>query len=322
MKHKTKGFIAMILALCLMMSLGIGALAQGPDLDEGEESGKPTEQDDTEDPDVEPGKTTPETKTKYTLTSSFNPTACSSVTFYSEASCGTEITSAAAGTTVYVKISPYDGYRISNVQYKQNDASGSYSNTKQEGNNVYSFTMPAGDSYVAVEFVRVYDITCQPADNGSVTSSVYEAAEGDSVTITASPSDLYTLDTLTVDGQTVIAKEQTDGTFDYTFEMPAKAVVVSATFKLKETQPDTYNVSRSATSANITLTSGEKAYEAGKTVTFTVAAHQGYRLSSVYVSGASGNVTYSNNNGVYSFEMPEEDVTIYAIATAITPPAD
>ena len=39
MKHKTRGFIAMILALCLMMSLGVGALAgdgpedggQGPD---------------------------------------------------------------------------------------------------------------------------------------------------------------------------------------------------------------------------------------------------------------------------------------------------
>ena len=31
MKHKTKGFIAMILALCLMMSLGIGALAEGQD---------------------------------------------------------------------------------------------------------------------------------------------------------------------------------------------------------------------------------------------------------------------------------------------------
>ena len=43
MKHKTRGFIAMILALCLMMSLGIGALAV--DEFDGGDSGKTTDTD-------------------------------------------------------------------------------------------------------------------------------------------------------------------------------------------------------------------------------------------------------------------------------------
>lgn len=334
MKHKTRGFIAMILALCLMMSLGIGALAaDGPD-DSGyseetpntdtegpgsdDYSGNPPEPSGDETPDEgDPSDPrvggNPETQT-YTLKASFDFTACSSVTFYSDENCMTQITLAAAGDTVYVKISTNDGYRISNVQY--ND--GSYKNTTKVSDNVYSFTMSADVVYVAVEFVKLYDITCNTASNGSVTSSVTEAAAGDSVTITASPNEGFEVESITYtpDGET--AQTITGDSF----VMPASDVTVTATFKEKDTKPEPpvkeYDVVVHEVSGGFVIANPTKA-AAGTTIKLTAGSDFRHYLIGYTVITESGTKLKVTND---SFVMPNEDVYVTGVFGTYQEPAD
>lgn len=71
--------------------------------------------------------------------------------------------------------------------------------------------------------------------NGSVEASPKEAEAGATVTLTITPAAGYELDELTVmAGETPVTVAE-----GYTFEMPASAVTVSATFKEKAVEPET-----------------------------------------------------------------------------------
>ena len=89
----------------------------------------------------------------------------------------------------------------------------------------------------AIDNVRVivtptrYAVTCNTPTNGSIASSHATAAEGTTVTITATPNANYQLGTLTVTGDVsgnTYEVSVSDNTG--TFTMPAEAVHVSATF--------------------------------------------------------------------------------------------
>lgn len=85
-----------------------------------------------------------------------------------------------------------------------------------------------------------YEVKPATAENGTITVSPENAAEGDKVTITVTPDEGYELDTLTVkdkDGNEIKAKDNGDGTF--TIEMPASEIEVKATFKEAEETPGT-----------------------------------------------------------------------------------
>ncbi|MBO5585182.1 MAG: hypothetical protein J5924_02250 [Bacteroidaceae bacterium] len=72
-------------------------------------------------------------------------------------------------------------------------------------------------------------------ENGTVEATPATAAEGEIVTLTITPADGYELDELTVmAGETPVTVAE-----GYTFEMPASAVTVSATFKEKAVEPET-----------------------------------------------------------------------------------
>ena len=76
-----------------------------------------------------------------------------------------------------------------------------------------------------------YPITVEPSDHGSVTSGFTGAAEGATVTLTATPEEGYRLSSLTItdmSGNAISLNNQSDGT--YTFTMPASAVTVKAVF--------------------------------------------------------------------------------------------
>lgn len=323
MKHKAKSFIAVLLALCLMMSLGVGALADGGSGGSGSGTGTSggsvnlPEPSGGSNPPEPSGGGNPETQT-YTLMASFDFTACSSVTFYSDENCETQITSAAAGNTVYVKISPYDGYRISNVQY--ND--GSYKNTTKVSDNVYSFTMSADVEYVAVEFVELYDITCNTASNGSVTSSVTEAAAGDTVTITATPAQGYEFGTLTVTANGSPVDTTSAGDNKHTFTMPASDVTVSATFKEKDTKPEPpvkeYDVVVHDVSGGFVIADPTKA-AAGTTIKLTAGSDFRHYLIGYRVITESGTKLNVTND---SFVMPNEDVYVTGVFGTYQEPAD
>ena len=73
-----------------------------------------------------------------------------------------------------------------------------------------------------------YAVTTAATENGTVAVDKNAAAEGETVTITTSPSEGYEVDTVTAGAAEVTGADNT-----YTFTMPAKTVEVAVTFKAK-----------------------------------------------------------------------------------------
>jgi len=76
-----------------------------------------------------------------------------------------------------------------------------------------------------------YAVTVQKSAHGKVTSSRLNAGRGDTVTLTVTPDSGYVLDTLTVtDSRGNELKLTAKGDGKYTFTMPSRTVMVTATF--------------------------------------------------------------------------------------------
>ena len=73
-----------------------------------------------------------------------------------------------------------------------------------------------------------YAVTTAATENGTVAVDKETASEGETVTITTTPSEGYEVATVTAGGAEVTGADNT-----YTFTMPAKAVEVAVTFKAK-----------------------------------------------------------------------------------------
>ena len=132
----------------------------------------------------------------------------------------------------------------------------------------------------------------QPA-NGSVAASATSATAGTTVKLTATPSEGYTLDYFTLDGERINGD---------TFIMPARNVEVSAVFtanaySITVVQPANGTVSASATSAT-----------AGTTVKLTANPAEGYTLDYFTLDG-------ERINGD-TFIMPARNVEVSAVFTA------
>ena len=79
--------------------------------------------------------------------------------------------------------------------------------------------------------LSIYDITIAKTENGTVTVSPKSVKQGDAVTITVTPNEGYTLETLTaLDKNGKEIKLTDNGSGKYTFTMPASNVTVEATF--------------------------------------------------------------------------------------------
>ena len=141
-------------------------------------------------------------------------------------------TKAKANETITVTAVAYEDYELKSITYR--DTAGNEHTVT--GN---SFTMPASDITVSATFEKKadpnpnYNVKVNPAENGQVTVTPTSAKKGETVTITASPSEGYVLDTLTVTDGAGNPVQVTNNSFT----MPAGDVTVSATFKKTET-PD------------------------------------------------------------------------------------
>ena len=77
---------------------------------------------------------------------------------------------------------------------------------------------------------REYDITVEKSAHGTVTPEWDSAMKGDTVTLTVKPDKGYKLETLSVAGKGGSVVKVTEKNGVYSFDMPAYAVVVKATF--------------------------------------------------------------------------------------------
>ena len=197
--------------------------------------------------------------------------------------------------------------------------------TTEKAKTVYTFTMPDGDVNISVtKNAKTYAVNVASLTNGEITASAKEAAEKETVTLTAKPATGYALkagslkvtykDADNTD-KTVEVKAGTEAN-TYTFAMPAYPVNVSAEF-VKE-----YKVT-AAPAENGTVTVDPAAAVEGTDVTVTVKAADNYQLKadSLTYSYKSGEDTKTEKltltDGKATFKMPAADVTVSAEFEAV-----
>lgn len=193
--------------------------------------------------------------------------------------------------------------------------------TTEKAKTVYTFTMPDGDVTISVaKNAKTYAVNVAALTNGEITASAKEAAEKETVTLTAKPATGYALKAGSVKvtykdadntDKTVEVKADTEKANTYTFAMPAYPVNVSAEF-VKE-----YKVT-AAPAENGTVTVDPTAAVEGTDVTVTVKAADNYQLKadSLTYSYKSGDETKTQKlavtEGKATFKMPAADVTVSA----------
>lgn len=201
--------------------------------------------------------------------------------------------------------------------------------TTEKAKTVYTFTMPDGDVTISVaKNAKTYAVNVAALTNGEITASAKEAAEKETVTLTAKPATGYALKAGSVkvtykdadnNEQPVKATVDEKDANVYTFAMPAYPVNVSAEF-VKE-----YKVT-AATVDNGTVTANPTTAVAGKEITVTVSAKEGYKLTAgslkaTYTDADNNNQPITLKDGTdantYTFTMPAGDVAITAAFEAI-----
>ena len=196
--------------------------------------------------------------------------------------------------------------------------------TTEKAKTVYTFTMPDGDVTISVaKNAKTYAVNVAALTNGEITASAKEAAEKETVTLTAKPATGYALKA----GSVKVTYTDAEGTEQpvtatvdekdanvYTFAMPAYPVNVSAEF-VKE-----YKVT-AATVDNGTVTANPTTAVEGKEITVTVSAKEGYKLTAgslkaTYTDADNNNQPITLKDGTdantYTFTMPAGDVAITA----------
>lgn len=198
--------------------------------------------------------------------------------------------------------------------------------TTEKAKTVYTFTMPNGDVAISVEKnAKTYAVNVAPLTNGEITASAKEAAEKETVTLTAKPATGYALKAGSVKvtykdadntEKPVEVKADTEKANTYTFAMPAYPVNVSAEF-VKE-----YKVT-AAPADNGTVTVDPAAAVEGTEVTVTVKAADNYQLKadsltySYQIGEDKKTEKLTLTDGKATFKMPAADVTVDAKFEAI-----
>ncbi len=137
------------------------------------------------------------------------------------------------GDTVYVEITPKDGYTIDKISITDSVTGKSVSYTESSTEkNVYYFTMPEHPVLVKVEFKEGYSITVADTKYGKITVSEKNADEDDRITITVEPDYGYQLTWLSIKAKDGTKVSYSDGYTKntYYFYMPDQDVTISATF--------------------------------------------------------------------------------------------
>ena len=172
-----------------------------------------------------------------------------------------------------------------------------------KGKAYYNKISKISDPYAYI-VVTHYTVTCtaNPAKGGTVSVSPTSALAGETVTITAAPKNGYDLTSITVNGDEIDITST-----PYTFEMPAQATEVVATFTAKTLHLTINNDNSKGTVYGVPATS-----TVGSEISFTVTPKDGYAVNTVTYSftptGGTENTT--TLTAPYSFNMPGYDVTI------------
>lgn len=346
MKHKAKSFIAVLLALCLMMSLGVGALAvDGYNTTGGEAIGPNTDIPSGGNPGGVEGSNPSEPEGPFTITVNVTGGTAdvSMSSLAEEVTTEDGKTTAKANTWVFLTVKPEGDYTVS---VSSDDCSIS---TFEDAKNQYGFLMPYKNVTISVNLTSNddpegegdtttdYSITPMviPYNWGTVNLTKTSAKQGEVVTFTVSPANGYELAKVEPSKPLRAEDIKIDSTKDpieCSFNMPAADVTISVIFRKIEGDPGETTGEHSIT-ANVTPAEGgtvelsQTTADVGDEVTFTVKPNPGYEMDgNLSISGLSGTID-NHGDGSYTFTMEGEDVTIsvafkqVAYAINVTQPA-
>lgn len=213
-------------------------------------------------------------------------------------------TNVKAGTPVTIKVKPDPGYKLEKITYNDNNGQEQTINIPAAGD--ITFTMPAYSVTFTAHFKDVrpsYAVeVAQNITGGTISANPTSANAGDTVSLSAIPSDGYIFVNFEVkdaSNNSVTVDENNQ------FTMPKSNVKVTATFK--EKPKNVYPISVEPTkngsvSVKASATNGEE-------VTVSVNPDEYYELASLTYNEKS--IT-KDDQGNYKFTMPEEPVSIAA----------
>ena len=228
--------------------------------------------------------------------------AASTATYYSvnigatdpagKATITPSVNAAAEGEKVILNIAPATGYTLKSVSVKKGTTDVTVSGT----GNVRTFTMPKGEVTVTATLeANEYSVGKSVTGSGLVSFTSSKCAAGTPVTITATPSDGYSVKEIKVYGpNNVIVPVNSSNAFT----MPGYNVTVYVTF---EKTPYAITLSNDG---NGTVEASKTAASVGTTITLTAKPNDGYELDKITVNGTAISGT--------SFAMPESAVTVNA----------
>lgn len=199
-----------------------------------------------------------------------------------------------AGDTLTFTVEPDSGYQIASVQAGGDVLSGE--------NGSYTYTVK-GDCTIAVTFQKLtYTVTAKVSGTGGKVSVSPEKVEhGGSVTVTVTPEEGYTVDSVqTADG--TLLTPNADGT--YTLDNVTEDQTITVTF-----QKQTYTVTVTAgTGGTASVSSKEVGH--GDSVTVTIAPNDNYEIKSVQDNGTDVTGQVKNNTYTLTNVTADHDITV------------
>lgn len=218
------------------------------------------------------------------------------------------------GDIVTIAYLPDKGYRLASMRALAYGDSGNIL-WNEDITETNSFEMPASNVVVFATFEpapNTYTIGTNVTGKGSVTvSPTGPVAEGEWVTVTATPAEGYKLAALRyfVDGETCAPENVTSGV---PFRMPGYNITVNAVFV-----PVSGEYAINVTTDGGCTVSQPVSAAYGDYVTIDIVMNSGYHLYNVYLDNelVTDDVYWYNGQWHYSFYMPNHDVDIYVTTT-------
>lgn len=217
-----------------------------------------------------------------------------------------------AGETVNVYVSADPGYQLKSMHAIGNDSENLWT---ANITNTHSFTMPGCNVIVYAIFDKVadtYTIGTNVTGKGTVTvSPTGPVAEGEWVTVTATPAEGYKLELLnySFNGHTWTPVDIKSGK---AFPMPAHNITVNAVFV-----PVSGEYAINVTTDGGCTVSQPVSAPYGDYVTIDIVMNSGHHLYNVYLDNelVTDDVYWYDGQWHYSFYMPRHDVDIYVTTT-------
>lgn len=247
--------------------------------------------------------------------------------------------SAKAGETVYIKVDPDWGWMTDEVYYKTTPDAGliagnaSFTGYAANGDEIWTFTMPAGDVWVYADFTYYHDYGTYYIDtsydstlggvevwvnNNYVGNNWHQGSWADhNDTVSFKVKPYYSDDVVSV---SVVGK-RTGWTYScdynsysgwYTFSMPSEDVTISVDFRSGVHKVYVDKV----TDGKLTVSDDWAKY--GQIVYITAVPDYGCTLSSLSVRTATGDSVHVYNAqkaDTYYFYMPDQYVSVSAVFT-------